>query len=285
MAKKEGTRALTAQRVWQAVKRGSLKVKPIPGTRMLKVTGGRIRLTWGEKDEKRHHRVRLKDIYLNPRWIPLPSWYLASKKVTGLSEKNLAARGLIQLDGKYYLLIYQQLTDLFSLLRQIKEHILPQYGKEEENLWSLFGKIDQREVLGLTRSPAELRKAILGRVDSIGIIRTHLAGRGQAVESRIGILRRLQDNLRGALAMYLELVPESKNEESVVGTVRGLSASLKGLADRLQPFLNERLFALGARWARYHIGKAASNLTVRRFGEARTHLQKAIAHLKWPEEG
>lgn len=168
VAKKEGTPTLTAERVWRAVRDGSLVVKPIPGTRMLQVVRGRIRLTWGKEGKKDHAQIRLSSIYLNPRWIPLPDNY-PTEKLEGLDDRKRAAKGVVRVeDGSFRLLIYQQLDNLFSLLRQIEKHISPQYGEEEDELWGLFGRVDSREALGLTASPHKLQEVVLGRRKATG---------------------------------------------------------------------------------------------------------------------
>lgn len=282
MAKPQGVPALTAQRVWEAIKRGSLKVEVIPGTRMLRVIKGRIRLSWQVGDLVKHARIRRTRIYLNPRWIPLPIGFDVSK-ILGLSREELARQGIIRLkNGDYRRLIYQQLDDPFSLLRQIEEHIMPRYGQEEEELWGLFSSVDLRATLGLSSAPEDLQEAILGRVDQIGVIKTHLSGRSKAVEERIRKLKRLQQHVRGALGMILDLIPEQT--EGTEGYVIGLINSLQRHYDSLTLLLEDNPLVHSTRWARYHIQKARHNLERHEFNQARDHLQKAVSYLQWPEE-
>lgn len=281
MAKPNEVPAFTAERVWKAIQDGSLRVQVIPGTRLLWVERGRIRLTWREDGRVKRARVRLRRVYLHPRWRPLPVRFDISE-IVGISREELARKGIIRLkNGEYRQLIYQWLNDPFSLQRQIDEHIMPRYEQEEEELWSLFSQVDLRAILGLTAVPEEMQEVILGRVDQIGVIRTHLKGRSRAVEERINKLRRLQNYVRGALLMILDLIPE--RAEGMEGYIIGLGRSLDRHYDQLGFLLGDNPFAHSARWARYHIQKAGVDLSKHEFDDAHRHIEKAIEHLQWPE--
>ncbi|MBU0535189.1 hypothetical protein KKC62_03405 [Patescibacteria group bacterium] len=277
MAKKEDTPSLTATRVWKAIKAGSLEVKTIPGTRMLLLVRGRIRLTWREGDKKKHTSRRLRRIYLNPRWISLPKDYpIPISELYRFNKEELATLGIVCLKGNdFRLLIYQQLGDLYALLRQLAEHIRPQYSREESNLWKLLNEAGSRKSL---IKQVALTGAVLERIEQINTIRTHLAGREEATKSRMRRLSRTQKHVRGALQALLELVPTGE-EKNIGGTVTGLGESLLRHHDTLEALLDDNSFAHCARWARYHLRRARECLAMNNFKGTNQHIQKAIKHL------
>lgn len=279
--KKKGTPALLAERVWQAVRDGSLEqVEAVPGTRLLLVRRGRIRLTWRDNGRVRHARTRLRRVWLNPRWIPLPRGFDAAE-LWGLDHRQLARRGIIRRGrDDFRLLIYQQLNDLPSLLRQLEEHILPQYEREEAELWQLFSRMDLRATLGLAEAPQDLQDALLGRVEQIGTIRTHMAARAEAVRTRLKRFQRLREHIRGGLEMVLGLLPREVADIELEGAVIGIANSLERHHHSLTPLLADEPFAGPARWARYHLREARDDLLRHDFDGAARHLQKAIEHLR-----
>ncbi len=279
MARKKNTPALTWERVWKAIKDGSLEVKRIPGTRMLLVIKGRIRITWKSRGKVMRTRFRLSKTYLNPRWIPLPKYYPVSvPKLRKMRKASLYALGIIKRgEDDFKLLIYQQLESVLSLQRQLSEHTKSSYERESNNLWKLLEKAWIEEPLKAVEQTA-LTGAVLDRIEQIDIINTHLDGRLSAVESRLERLSRIQDYVKGALESLLEI---TSNEDEFVtnGTLRSLVNALNLHYKTLEHLLEDRPHSLCARWARYHINKTVEDLTENELISARRHLQKAIDHL------
>lgn len=278
MAKREDVPALWAFRAWQAIEEKSLPVEVLPGTRILRVLpGARIRMTWRKDGTVHHARIRLRSgSYLHPRWITPPTSYEIGGHPIKMSNIR---RGLIRAQGEWRFLIYQQVRDLLALRDQIAEHILPKYDYEQDELWGLFDRLDLREVFGLTTAPQALREAIFGRLDQIGVIRVHMAGRLEAVQWRIEYLNRLLNRTQGALMMFLRMIPES-SEFPHQGYNLGISESLQHHYDTLAALLKDQPFAHYARWVRYHIHYAQHALQVNDLAKARGHLERAIEHLE-----
>lgn len=279
MAKKPGTPAWKAGRVWQAIKAGSLKdVRPIPGTRILWVGEGRLRLTWTEDGVKKHTQIRVRRRYLHPRWIPLADETLLAQ-IASLSKEGLAAQGILRLDGNdYRILIYQQLDDMFSLQRQIEKHILPRYEEEQEKLW---GTLEQ-----IKKPGTELEQLIFGRLDQIVAIRPHMAGRAEAVRLRIESIRKRQAHIKDALLMLLEQAPLGERGEPLEGrylkgAVRGIVDSLAHHHKDLAVIATDVALARDTRWAQFYLERAIAKLCLQELGAAREHLQKAVSRLQW----
>jgi hypothetical protein len=277
MAKRDKTPSLTWERVQKGISAGSLNVDPIPGTSMLLVNWGRVRLTWIEDGKKRHTRIRLTRVYLNPRWIPLPKEYpLKVEELGTMGSGELATRGIIRLneDG-YKLLIYQQLNDLYSLQRQF-HHIKPQYLEEEKRLWEILVDLLLKRYL----DPEEkIPEDIIERLEQIGAITTHLAGRKEAINTRIRRLKNTQINIKGILEKLMELVPSSKDEKNVEGTVIGLGNSLEWQIKLLRKLLKDDPFYNSARWAIYHVRHARIWLEYGLYENVTYYLEKAISLL------
>ncbi len=279
MARRKDTPSLTWERVWKGIREGSLEVKRVPGTRMLLVIKGRIRLTWKQRGKKRHARVRLNKTYLNPRWIPLPANYpISVSKLRKLRREKLYTLGIVRLsEDDFRLLIYQQLDDLSALQRQLAEHTQPKYLRETSRLWKMLEKASSQEPLKAVEQTA-LTGVVLDRIEKIDAISTHLAGREKAVESRLDRLNKVQSHVRGALEILLDFVPVS-GETKINGTSKGLGNSLGLHYKTLEHLLENKPFAHYARWARYHIKRAQECLTENNFKGTYRHIEKAIEHL------
>jgi hypothetical protein len=285
MAKRSDTPALTAERVWNALRVGSLKAETIPGTRMLRVLEGRLHLTWKKGNKKKRARIRLNKVYLNPRWISLPKDYpIPVRELKQLDNDELNSLGIIPVGrNEFKLLIFQQVGDLYSLRRQLSEHIQEQYERESAMLWKLLEKSSARGPLKIWEQKA-LTGVVLERMEKIDTISTHLAGRLEAVESLIKRLSKLQQHIKGALITLKDYIPK-RIDTSAAGTVRGLRNSLKLHYKSLGYLLEDRPFFQRAYWARHHLEKASNSLKEGRFDKARHHFEKAIAHLENELEG
>jgi len=268
MAKSKDTPALTFERIYKALKAGSLKkVVRIHGTKVLVVVSGRIRRTWVKKGKKKHGRIRLNRVYLNPRWIPLPADYAVSVSELGkMSKKELYPLGIVYIKGSYKLLIYQQLDDLASLQRQIK-HIKPQYDRKSSELWKRLEKSDPLNTM--------FASVTLDRIEDIDAISTHLVGREYAVAARLQRLTGIQDFVKGRLVELLELIPKDGGTQAE-GITKGLDDPLSRQHVELERLLDDKPHAHRAGWARYHISKAQERLLENDIKRARRHMQKAI---------
>ena len=280
MAKRKDTPALTAERVWEALRVGSLKAETIPGTRMLRVLEGRIRLTWLEGGKKKHARIRLNKIYLNPRWISLPKDYpININKLRLMNNDELNSLGIIPIDrNDFKLLIFQQVSDLAALQRQISEHIQEQYARESSRLWGLLEKSSAQGPLKIWEQQA-LTGVVLDRIEEIDTISTHLAARDEAVASIIERLTKLQRHIRGALQTLRGFIPDKAAGKKATGAVKGLRNSLKMHYKSLGHMMEDQPFAHRAYWARYHIEKARKYLKEGSFDRTKHHFDKAIKHL------
>jgi hypothetical protein len=277
MAKRADTPVLTWERVQKAISEESLYVDQIPGTSILLVSSGRIRVTWIKNGKKKHARIRLCRTYLNPRWVRLPKEYPV--KILELMEMNkveLAIKGIIKI-GKddFRLLTYQQLDDLYSLERQFG-HIEPKYKEEENRLWEELVNL----LLKRSLDPFEtIPKDILERLEQIDAVTSHLAGREKAIKTRIRRLENTQRHIKGALTKLLEFVPSSKNEKNVEGTVKGLNNSLEWQIVLLKRLLKDEPFNNSARWSIYHVRNAKLWLEIGHFEDVTYYLGMAISHL------
>jgi hypothetical protein len=277
VARKKGTPSLTYERVWKAIRAGSLEVKRIAGTKMLLVVKGRVRLTWKVKGKLKHTRIRLNRIYLNPRWIALPKGYPVSKsKLRRLEPKERAALGIVLTEkNEVKLLIYQQLDDLYSLERQIDQHIKMRLSRESNKLWALLGRVSTQEPLKIVEQPA-LTGYVLGRTKQIDAINTHMSGRKSAVEARLEWLNKVRNLVRDSLEVLMELLPPDAKAN---GAIKGINKALSQHYKTLEELLDDKPFSHHARWARHHIKKAQGSLVVNDFVLAYKHLQKAIDYL------
>jgi len=277
MARKKGTPSLTYERVWKAIKAGSLEVKRISGTKMLLVIKGRVRLTWIERGKLKHTRIRLNRIYLNPRWITLPKNYPVPKaKLRKLEPKERAALGVILTEeNELKLLIYQQLDDLYSLERQINQHIKMRLARESNKLWIRLGRASTQEPWKIVEQPA-LTGYVLGRTKQIDAINTHMSGRKAAVEARLEWLNKVQNLVRDSLEALMGLVPPGAKTN---GAIKGVNRALSQHYKTLEELLDDKPFSHHARWARHHIKKAQDYLSANDFAATCKHLQKAIDYL------
>ncbi len=277
MARKKGTPSLTYERVWKAIKAGSLEVKRIAGTKMLLLVKGRVRLTWKVKGKIKHTRIRLNRIYLNPRWITLPKDYPVPKsKLKKLEPKERAALGIVLTEeNELKLLIYQQLGDLYSLKRQIKQHIKMRLARESNRLWTRLEKASTQEPLKIVEQPA-LTGYVLGRTSEIDAINTHMSGRKAAVEARLERLGKVQNLVRDSLEALMELMPPDAKTN---GAIKGVNKALSQHYKTLEELLDDKPFSQYAKWARHHIKKAQISLVAHDFKSACRYLQKAIDYL------
>lgn len=273
MAKRPDTKAIPACRVWQALLDGSVTAVPLQGTRMLHVQKGRIRYNWVEKGDVKHARVRLNGRYLNPRWIPIPSWYdLSIDQIGFLTKDELIARGLIKRLGEWRLLIYQQLDDVCSLHRQLEDHIYNAYDQEELKLWEMADQIEFRRVLGV----------------GDGVRARILSARLGVVVERIKYFKKRLEHIRGLIGLYIRTLPNQGTISMLQkGVGIGISEGLKHQNESLLIFNHERLLWPRVHWARVCLSKASTVL--RSNGDAdvlevRRYLERALRYLQWPVE-
>lgn len=290
MAKKPGTPALRAERVWQAIENGTLKVAKIHGTRMLRILEvTRLHFTWRENERKKTARITLPEgWYLNPRWIPLASPEEFTE-VSQLDDETLRAQGMLRVNDQILVLIYQQVEDIFHLKRQLKEHILPQYGQELQELHGLMDELESHALAGAVAGEvlpeeSELLKILRSREQQIGVIRPHIAARGEAAQFSVQLLKTLQKRVRQSLQSMLRqpafVHPEATvSEDQVLGMVQYLR--------RLYPQLEElkrRPLVTQTKWAQYFIKRAMAEILLRNWMVGKEYLEKAVKNLQWPEE-
>jgi hypothetical protein len=275
MAKREGTPALTGKRVWDAIQSGSLIVEEISGTKMFIVLEGRIHLTWLHRNKKKNARVRLKGKYLNPRWIDLTKNYpVSAQELDTLDDNELFDLGIIKLKEKFKLLIYQQLDDIYSLLRHL-QHIGPKYVEEQKELWEAWVKIAE----GKEPKPnKDYWVDFFERLEKSTMIPLHMVDRKKVVMFRINRLKSRQEHFHGALLMFLGMIPE-EGSENFRGTILGLQKSLENLAEEMRELQKDVPFKNYARWAVYHVKKAASEIYYHDLDSTKYHLKKALGHL------
>lgn len=276
MARRKGTPALTGKRVWKALRDGSLEAKEMPGTRVLQVSKGRIRLTWTSGGKKKHARIRLNKKYLNPRWVYLPKDYpIPISSLRKMTDDELIALGIGRTKkGALKLLIFQQLDDLASLKRQLVDHTKTRYVKETEELWNTLEKASSREPLKAAELAA-LTGVVLDRIEEIDVITTHLTGREKGVELRLNRLNKVQKHVKGALETRLRMALKDGTSE-INGTSKSLITHLSSHYETLEYLLDDKPFAHHARWARYHIKRAQESLSADDFKVACKYMQKAI---------
>lgn len=291
MVKKAGTPALRAERVWQAIKDGTLKVTRVHGTCMLRVLEAtRLHLTWRENGRKKTARVTLPEgWYLNPRWIPLADSEEFAD-VSQLDKESLRVKGMLRLDDHVLVLIYQQVEDILHLKRQLKEHILPQYVQEMRKLHNLMDEIESHALEGAVAGKvlpeeSELLSILRAREQQIGVIRPHIAARGEAVTFSIGQLQILQTRIRRSLESMLRqpvftqpglTIPENQ--------ILGMTQYLRRIYPQLQG-LRQRPLVTQTKWAQYFIKRAMAEILLRDWETAKDYLEKTVKNLQWPEGG
>lgn len=291
MAKKPGTPALRAERVWQAIEGGTLKVAKVHGTRILRILKAkRLHLTWRENGRKKTTHVTLPEgWYLNPRWTLLTSSEEFAE-VSQIDDETLRAKGMLRVNDQIWVLIYQQVEDIFHLKRQLKKHILPQYSQELQELHGLMDELENRALASavageILLGESELLKILKAREQKIGVIRPRIAARGEAVDFSLQQLATLQARIRRSLENMLDQPAFTQPEATVTeNQALGMAQYLRRLYPQLEE-LKQRPLVTQTKWAQYFIKRAMAEILLRNWVVGKVYLDKAVKNLQWLEGG
>lgn len=234
--------ALRGYQVWRWMERGILKAGRLHGAAGVLVVQKAVRV----RLDRKYRTTISQGIFLVPRWIPMPK--NESEKFSLLSEEKLRKNGIIKVEDRPYLLIYQQIEDLAHLYRQ-QEHIL------------LDGV--QMRIFNLKVKP-------------------HIVARKKAAaklaKQRAKQLRDIQEGKVIPLLKRLATPEEIPDWE-----IEGMVNYLDGVIAELEQII-ERPFVVGRKRAQGSLRAVQRQLRKRNFYLARKRLMKALENLIWPKE-
>ncbi len=292
MPKRDQSRRVPASLIRDKVNAGQVQAAFKAGAKLIQLASAADFACPAVKNKQRalrsRNRMRFpKGSFLNARWVVLgpgnPEWDLIDK----LSEEELKRQYIIVRveefgQIRWVRLIYEVVSSRSQLLRQ-RVHIREKYARERIFKSAVLEAVERELDLHLT-----------GKLQLPGPVLDELASQKRELEHRVfQQMTRIQARLGGRDALvYLDAWAEIEQLRGHHSRLIHLAADLThqmqapnfaahiwGINLRLSAYVSFELW-LPIRWARYHLGKAATLLQDGRVDQVQTRFLAAADHLQ-----